>query len=73
MTNPFMYPACRCDQSAKPFGERSWVVLVRNGNYSAFNSYRFTHSDYSSVTCLDCGRTWRTKAAYVAKLCDALE
>lgn len=47
-----------------------WVVTCRNGNYSAFNSYRFQPSDYSEVRCLDCGKTWRTKAQYVLQLTD---
>jgi hypothetical protein len=37
-------------------------------NYSAFNGYRCTASDYSLITCEDCGAMWRTKAAYVNEL-----
>jgi len=50
----------------------SWAVMVRLGNYSAFNGYRFTPSDYSLVRCghPGCGRMWRTKAGYVSELPD---
>lgn len=47
-----------------------WVVRVREGNHSAFNGYRFTRSRYSEVSCLGCGRRWRTDAGYVADLPD---
>jgi hypothetical protein len=46
----------------------SWVVVHRHCNYSAFSGYRYTPSDYSLVTCEDCGRRWRTKAEYVTAL-----
>jgi hypothetical protein len=39
-------------------------------NYSAFNGYHFTPSDYSAVQCLTCGASWRTKAKYVSDLPD---
>lgn len=57
------------DKSHKPH----WAVVVRNGNFSAFNGYHFTPSDYSTVRCLvpACRRAWRTKAAYVKELPDA--
>ena len=52
-----------------------WVVFQREGNASAFAGYHWTPSDYSGVRCDDasggCGRVWRTKAAYVARLPDA--
>ena len=44
---------------------RNIEVLARKCNYSAFNGYRHTYSDYSLVRCLTCGHTWRTKASYV--------
>lgn len=47
-----------------------WVVIVREGNYSAFNGYHFTPSDYSCLECTSCGRTWRTKAGYVRDVPD---
>jgi hypothetical protein len=59
---------CHCPERKKPVAERAWRVIVRNGNRSAFNGYRWQYSAYSSVTCLACGRTGRTKAAYVDEL-----
>lgn len=60
---------------------KNWVVTVRNANYSAFNGYHRTPSDYSEVHCIDPEHTseqppmgssiWRTKAAYVDDLPDA--
>ena len=46
-------------------------VVTRYGNYSAFNGYRFTSSDYSSCRCEVCGTYWRTNAAYVEVVPDA--
>jgi hypothetical protein len=66
VTNSHYQPqklACT-DKDHKP----SWTVIVRNGNYSAFNGYRFTPSAYSLVKCRSCGAHWRTRAAYVAGL-----
>lgn len=60
--------ACK-DQSHKS----SWAVVVRHGNYSAFNGYHFTRSAYSLVRCASCGAHWRTRGAYVAGLPDAPE
>jgi len=51
-----------------------WVVVMREGNASAFNGYHWTPSDYSLVRCTvpGCQRpSWRTKAAYVRDLPDA--
>ncbi|MBW2005880.1 MAG: hypothetical protein JRI72_15025 [Deltaproteobacteria bacterium] len=61
---------CHCAERKKPAHERKWVVIVRKGNYSAFNGYRFTPSDYSKVRCLACGAIGRTKAKYVDSLPD---
>lgn len=63
------YLGCACPGPTAAKRSR-WVVRVRNGNHSAFNGYRFTPSRYSEVSCLDCGRRWRTDAAYVADLPD---
>jgi hypothetical protein len=52
----------------------SWAVVNRKCNFSAFNGYHWTYSDYSLVLCDPdlggCGRRWRTKAAYVDDLPD---
>jgi len=61
---------CRCPERQKPVIQRNWVVLVRKGNYSAFNGYRFTPSDYSEVYCKSCHAIGRTKAKYVDLLPD---
>ena len=47
-----------------------WVVSTRHCNYSAFNGYHRTPSEYSGVTCPACPAVWRTKAAYVEQLPD---
>ena len=49
-------------------GWYGWRVTVYRGNFSAFNGYRFTPSDYSEVVCERCGARWRTKAKYVDSL-----
>ncbi len=59
-------PVCRC-------GNRdAWRVWTLLANYSAFNGYRRTYSDYSEVSCEreegGCGAIWRTKARYVHSL-----
>lgn len=57
----------------KPSPEHRHVVLVRYGNYSAFNGYHFESSDYSHIRCMVTGLHWRTKADYVALLPDATD
>jgi hypothetical protein len=61
---------CRCPESKKPIEEREWRVTHRRCNYSAFNGYHYTPSDYSNVRCRRCRANWRTKAAYVDELRD---
>lgn len=63
--------ACKCGERDKPVSERAWVVWQRNCNQSAFNGYRRTYSDYSSVRCISCEAFWRTKANYVPQLKDS--
>jgi hypothetical protein len=63
-------PVCSCPERKKPIEERNWVVVDRYCNYSAFNGYHRTYSDYSGLKCLSCGQPWRTKAAYVTKIRD---
>lgn len=62
--------ACHCEERSRPVTERRWRVMQRYCNHSAFNGYRRTPSDYSTVTCLACGMTWRTNADYVWRLKD---
>jgi hypothetical protein len=52
---------------------KSWVVIDRKCNYSAFNGYRRTRSRYSLLRCdhPGCRRMWRTDAAYVDEVPDA--
>lgn len=56
---------CHCAKE-----DREWVVTERYANRSAFSGYRWTPSAYSAIRCVTCGRTWRTKAAYVTSLPD---
>lgn len=61
--------SCSCVKRLEPdFREKFWRVTCYHGNFSAFNGYRFTPSDYSEVSCLQCGGRWRTKAQYVEAL-----
>ena len=59
---------CKCEVKDKS----NWRVVHRNCNYSAFESPKYGkhYSDRSTVTCLKCGRTGRTKANYVSTLED---
>jgi hypothetical protein len=59
--------ACTCpgDRAERM---RNWRVMQYKCNHSAFSGYQRTPSDYSSIACLGCHRTWRTKAAYVDEL-----
>jgi hypothetical protein len=59
---------CRCAERRKRIGDRAWVVVTRNGSNSAFNGYRWAHSDYSEVYCRKCRALGRTKASYVKYL-----
>lgn len=43
---------------------RLWRVTADRCNHSTFNGGRRTPSDYSALTCLACGASWRTKADY---------
>ena len=51
---------------------RRLVVTQRNCNYSAFNGYHRTYSDWSEIKCLECGHHWRSKGMGVDALpkCD---
>ena len=61
---------CHCAERRKPIRARAWVVVDRCCNYSAFNGYHWTASDYSAVYCKACGAFGRTKARYVRELKD---
>jgi hypothetical protein len=47
------------------------MVIQRYSRCSAFDGYRKMSSDWSAVRCIWCGKTWRTKAKYVATKPDA--
>lgn len=51
---------------------KNLIVLKRRCNYSAFNGYHRTPSDYSTVKCTACNFSWRTKASYVESLKDGM-
>lgn len=64
--SPYGGPRCGC-------GSREhWRVAMYRCNYSAFNGYHYTPSDYSEIICEraegGCGARWRTKAKYVETL-----
>lgn len=63
-------PVCRCSYGRGRLRVRHWRVVERNCNHSAFNGGHWTWSDYSQLRCQQCGRMWRTKAAYVRNLSD---
>lgn len=68
--------ACQCGEKREPIKTeagsnrpgRMWRVWNYRCNYSAFNGYHRTPSDYSLIGCLACGAMWRTKAPYVDSL-----
>ena len=59
---------CTCGRKKGDYSDL--VVTQYKCNYSAFNGYHFTPSDYSQVRCTrqNCNGMWRTKAAYVDTL-----
>jgi hypothetical protein len=74
MWNDRMPAALReANQACQREHRATWAVLQRKGNRSAFSGYRWTPSDYSAVRCGECGRVWRTNAAYVDKLPDDID
>lgn len=58
--------SCTCE----PRDRENYVVMVRKGNYSYFESPKggFHPSDYSLVKCLKCAGMWRSKAKYIDDL-----
>ena len=65
-----MSSSIRCTCGRKKNDHSDLVVVQYKCNYSAFNGYHYTPSDYSEVRCTrpGCMGTWRTKAAYVDDL-----
>jgi hypothetical protein len=61
---------CKCGERSKPLEDRNWEVLKYKCHHSAFNGYRRTYSEYSTVICNQpgCPGLGRTKAAYVDEL-----
>lgn len=59
---------CKCEERRKPVAERNWFVIQHRCNHSAFNGYRWTPSEHSTVQCRSCSAVGRTKAAYVDHL-----
>lgn len=68
----FMSAREKCTCGRKRGDHKDLVVTQRNCNYSAFNGYHYTPSDYSQVVCLrpGCNGSWRSKADYVDGLPD---
>ncbi len=62
------YP-CRCPGN-RTERMKNWVVTDRKCNYSAFNGYQRTTSNYSQLHCPKCHGWWRTAADYVDSLPD---
>jgi hypothetical protein len=60
--------SCKCPERQKPVNERNWVIRQYRWNSGAFTSGNGERSDYSTVECLECGCTGRTKADYVYSL-----
>ena len=60
--------SCHCEERKKPIEKRAWRVLDYCCNHSAFNGYKCTPSDYSTVFCPRCRALGRTKAKYVDEL-----
>lgn len=51
-----------------PKGKGKLVCTMYKCNYSAFNGYRKTFSDYSQIVCRRCGAVWRSKGKFVDTL-----
>ena len=64
---------CTCNgKRTLQWRKKHWYVVVRNGNYSYFESPAgyFHPSAYSLVSCRFCLGIFRTKARYVSELQD---
>ena len=60
--------SCKCEERKKPIKERNWEIVQYKCNYSAFNGYHYTPSNYSHIRCNTCQACGRTKANYVTTL-----
>ena len=60
---------CECKGRWKEKRE-NWRVVFKNVNHSHFESPKGAahYSEYSLVTCIECGANFRTKAKYVDEL-----
>lgn len=59
---------CKCPERRKPLAQRDWTITQYRCNYSAFNGYHYTNSDWSALRCNACGACGRSKAKYVDEL-----
>lgn len=64
---------CRCPERKEPWDSRRWRVSKRKYHESSRDYYQKTPSDWSTVICLRCGASGRTKAGYVDRLSDLTE
>jgi len=63
-----------CNCGRKRGDHSDLVVVMRNCNFSAFNGYHKTPSDYSAIKCTrpGCMGLWRSKSSYVDLLPDSV-
>lgn len=57
-------------QKGRPCWSLNVRVVQRECNHSKFNGSQWTPSAYSELTCLECGRRWRTKSKLVRRIED---
>ena len=73
--------SCKCAERREPLTAppasnrpaRLWRCVAYKHNYSAFNGYHYTPSDYSAISCVRCGAVWRTRADYAVLLSNLAE
>ena len=58
---------CRCPERSRPVTDRKWVVVSRAGCHRLA---RYSSEVYSTVHCLSCGATGRSRSRYVGDLPD---
>lgn len=64
---------CRCPEKDIEIHDRHWRVWERKWNSGAFVVNGGERSDYSSLMCMACLHSWRSKAGYVIILKDITE